>query len=500
MLTVDQYEYIRTAHRVYGKEIWQIKRETGHSRKTIRKALKGEHKGYRSRRSQPYPSLGPYLKVIDKWLEADKTKPKKQRHTAIRVYNRLKLEHRYKGGQSTVRRYVRAAKRRIGVSAPSAFIPLEPVNNGEAEVDWGHCRAILSGKSAPLYLFCMRSKYSGRHFVRCYPFERQQAVFDGLIEAFGFFGGVFPILIFDNMKTAVAKILRGHGRLLQDNFLKFQAFFNFDSRFCNPGQGHEKGGVEGLVGYSRRNYMVPIPEFDSLESLNENLLGQCAAYGGHRISGREETVQALHKEEKRHLIPMPAEPFSNIIVTSGKVDKYQTVIADKNRYSTPTCYVGLRVAVIVHLDKIDIHHENKRIASHKRLYSNNKWSLDPFHYLDLISRRPRSFESARPIRQWRKQWPPGLESLLERFCREQGQSGGTRDFISILWLFKDHDEAKVMSAVKKALDANISSAAAIKHILTGQRANQNPAIKPLTGWERFSPPDLSLYDQIGGAS
>jgi len=161
MLKVDQYSYIRTAHRVYGKKIKQISRETGHSKNTIKKVLRNEYSGYKSRVKQSYPILGPYLKLIDKWLTDDKKQPKKQRHTAVRIYNRLKQEHSFQGAETTVRRYVREARLRLGVGSRQVFIPSDPEAGIEAEVDWGRCHAILGGEKTLLKLFCMRSKYSG---------------------------------------------------------------------------------------------------------------------------------------------------------------------------------------------------------------------------------------------------------------------------------------------------------------------------------------------------
>jgi transposase len=496
MLKVDQYDYIRTAYRVYGKKIKQIARETGHSRNTIKKVLRGEYIGYKPRIQQPYPVLGPYLKVIDRWLEDDKERPKKQRHTAVRVYNRLQQEHDFKGSEPSVRRYVREAKLRLGVGARQVFIPSDPQAGFEAEVDWGRCTAILGGKETRLKLFCMRSKFSGKHFVRCYPCERQQALFDGHIHAFAFFGGVFPVLIYDNLTTAVQKVLRGKKRILQESYDKFRSYYNFAPRFCNRGQGHEKGGIEGLVGYSRRNYMVPVPEAESLEELNKKLLQDCLSYGDHRIAGRERTVNELYEVEKDHLIPLPDIPFSNLEAYSGKVDKYSTVIIDKNHYSVPTAYAYLKVNVVLYVNRVEIFYTSKKIASHKRLYNNNKWSLKPEHYLELIQQRPQAFESARPIRQWRESWPFCLERLLERFCQKQGHTKGIKDFIWVLMLYKDHDAKDIKAAVEQALSANISSSQAVSHLLVN--AKEVPSVASLANWRSLPPPDVSVYNQIGG--
>ncbi|MBW2154781.1 MAG: IS21 family transposase [Deltaproteobacteria bacterium] len=497
MLKVDQYEYIRTSHRVYGKKIKEIARETGHSKNTIKRILRGEYKGYKERDKQPFPVLEPYLAMIDEWLRSDKEAPKKQRHTAVRIYNRLKEEHGFQGAESTVRRCVREARLMQGLTGRQVFIPCDPEAGIEAEVDWGRCHAILGGEQTLLKYFCMRSKYSGKHFVRCYPCERQQALFDGHIQAFSFFQGVFPVLIYDNLTTAVEKILKGKNRELQKSYDKFRAYYNFSPLFCNAGQGHEKGGVEGIVGYARRNYMVPVPQADTLEHLNENLLIKCLSYGDHRIAGREQTVNELYEQEKNHLIALPEIPFSNLQTATGKIDKYSTILVDKNRYSVPTSYAYCKASIVLHVDRVEIFYGNKNIARHDRLFGNNKWSLKPEHYLELIQQRPQAFHSARPIRQWRNNWPSCLERLLELFIKKQGDTKGIKDFISVLILYKDHDAVEIEAAVEKALDANTGFSAAVKHLLINAH-DPAPSFAPLENWEKLPPSDVSVYRQIGG--
>lgn len=498
MLKVDQYGYIRTAHRVYGKKIRQIARETGHSKNTIKKVLRGEYCGYTQRSSQPHPVLGPFVNIIDKWLTEDKAQPKKQRHTAVRIYRRLKQECGYPGAETTVRRYVKEAKLRLGLCGQQAFIPCEPTIGGEAEVDWGTCRAILDGETVRLKLFCMRSKYSGKHFVSCYPCERQQALFDGHIQAFSFFGGVFPFLIYDNLSTAVEKIYRGKKRELHQSYTKFVSYYNFTPRFCNPGAGHEKGGVEGLVGYARRNYMVPVPKAPSLQALNERLLDECMVYGGHRMATREKSVNELYDAEKSHLIALPEVEFSNIELCSPKVDKYATAIVDKNRYSVPTRYTHVKAKAILHVDRVDIYYGSKKIATHNRLYSNNQWCLDPAHYLELIQQRPQSFETARPIVEWRKRWPLCLEELLDRFCRKQGTTKGIKDFISVLMLYKQYEASDIETAVNLALTADVGSSSTVEYILRSASRTCDPPVASVDNWPRLTPADVSVYQQLGG--
>jgi transposase len=497
MLKVDQYGFIRTAHRVYGKTIKQIARETGHSRNTIKRILRGEYAGYKVRDHQPYPALGPHLDIIDKWLSDDKDQPKKQRHTAVRIHHRLRQELGFTGSETTVRRYVREAKLRLGLSGQQAFVPCEPTAGGEAEVDWGTCHAIIDGSAVQLKLFCMRSKYSGKHFVRCYPCERQQAFFDAHMRAFSFFGGVFPVLIYDNLTTAVHRVYRGKLRDLQQSYEKFIAYYSFQPRFCNAGAAHEKGGVEGLVGYARRNYMVPVPQAKSIEALNEKLLKDCIGYGAHRMATRQYSVSELYESEKSHLIALPDIAFSNIALSSATVDKYATTMIDKIHYSVPTRYTRMKVKVVIYVDQVDIFYGSKKIASHERLYGSGKWNLDPEHYLELIQQRPQSFDTARVIVQWRKSWPECLERLLERLCSKQGTTKGIKDFISVLMLYRQFDAQDIQTAVELALTADAGTSATVEHILKHSSKPKEP-FACAANWQTFSPADVSVYQQIGG--
>ena len=497
MLRMDQYEHVRTANRVYGHSISKISKDTGHSRNTIRKALQGEHKGYAPRQKQSFPVLGPFSQTIDQWLLADKEEPKKQRHTARRIYNRMVSEFAFHGSESNVRKFVREARVRLDVGRPQVFIPLAPELGEEAEIDWGTATVKIDGQPVKVKMFCMRSKGSGKPFVRLYPCERQQAFFDGIMKGFAFYGGIFPTLIFDNLTSAVKKVLIGKKQIEQESFAKFRAYHNFNSRFCNLGQGHEKGGVEGLVGYSRRNFLVPVPETDSLETLNERLLQECLDYGNHCIAGQQQTVNELFEQEREFLIPVPCIPFSNIQVFDRKADKYATVIIDKNRYSVPIKYSGWKLRIIGYFDRVEIFYQNRKIAEHQRLYGNNKWQLNPDHYLELLQERPLAFHSARAIREWRKCWPENMEKLLSHFCDVQGENHGIKDFISVLMLFRDYPTKEVYAAIDIAIGATISSCDGVEHILSFNR--EIPArIESLHDWSTLPDADTSVYGQLGG--
>lgn len=494
---MDQYEFIRTANRVYGKNISELSRMTGHSRNTIKKALREEYTGYRVREKQPFPVLGPHLEIIDGWLREDLKQPKRQRHTARRVYNRLVLEHGYEGGESTVRRYVKTARRELGFPADQAYIPCDPEAGYEAEVDWGTATAVIGGKRTVIKYFCMRSKFSGKHFVRAYPCERQQAFFDAHLHAFHFFLGIFAVLIYDNLTTAVLKVLQGKNRIEQNAFRKFRAYHNFESRFTNRNAGNEKGGVEGLVGYVRRNYLVPIPEVADFDELNAKLLEQCQAYGGHVIAGRERTVMELHAQEKAHLLDLPKASYSNCLVYTGRVDKYSTVIVDKNRYSVPTKHAGQEISVSLGVDRVDIHYKHKQLASHKRLYGNNKWQLDPDHYLDLLYRKPQAFPNARPILQWRPKWPEWLGKLQNHFTESQGYTKGIKDFLTVLMLYREYPAEEVGRAVQQAVEKGISSSEGVRHLVIASREESRPVVT-LSGWDTLPAADVGQYAELGG--
>ncbi len=384
----------------------------------------------------------------------------------------------------------------LNSTALRAFLPLEPDCGREAEVDWGSAEAILCGEAVRLKFFCMRSKYSGKHFVRLYPCERQQAFFDAHMRGFAFFGGVFPTIVYDNLTTAVQKVVRGRERVEQEAFRRMHSFYSFTPRFCNVASGNEKGGVEGLVGFARRNYMVPVPRVESLEELNERILRECVSYGHHRLPDREGTVEELFKEELGHLIALPEHAFTNTMEIGVKVNPYSTVILDRNRYSVPTSYVGLKVRAVLEVDRVELFYGGKRIAAHERVFSIGKWQLNPDHYLDLLEQRPGAFDSARPMRQWRRTWPKALEELLHRFMAKEGQIDGIKDFIVVLKLYREHDKEEVDRAVDLALERQIHSGAGITQLVLS--AKPEPQACPLSRWAATEQPDLSVYAQLGG--
>jgi transposase len=467
MLGMDQYEMIRTAHRKYGKGIRQLAREFGHHRKTIRKILAGEEPGYRRGKEPGSPVMDKVAGLLRKWLEDDLEAPKKQRHTARRMYTRLVEENGFSGAESTVRRWVRECKTDLGYGRAEAVIPLLPEVAREAEVDWGRAWVVMNGEKREVKLFCMRSRYSGKIFVRAYAWERQEMFFDGHMAGLAYFGGVFPELVYDNLTAAVHTVLRGKRRREQERFVSFRSYYTFEARYCTPGKGNEKGGVEGCVGYARRNFLGPLPKVESFEELNRLLLERCLEHSGRRLGGREDrrTIQERHEEESGRLLPLPEKGFENLKVLPVRISRYQTAQVDRNRYSVPTAYVGRKLWAHVGCWAIRLFDGNRKVAEHPRVFGNSKWQIDPLHYLGLIEERVGAFDSARAICRWRPSWPLCYEEMLRKLVARQGDNKGKREFVRILQLHQDHPAGAVEEAVVETLTCGAFSYDAVKHVL-----------------------------------
>ena len=467
---MDQYEHIRTAHRVYEKSIRQIARETGHTRKTVRKALMGLWPKYRRKEDPGCTVMDPVAVLVEGWLKEDQKESRKQRHTAHRIYTRLIEEHGFKGAESTVRRWVREQKARMGMNAALAVVPLDPEVAREAEVDWGSAWVVMAGERRLIKFFSMRSRYSGKSFVRAYPWERQEMFFDAHMRAFLFYGGIFPTLVFDNLTVAVRKILRGKGRVEQERFTAFRSYYTFEARFCNPAKGQEKGGVEGLVGFARRNFLVPTPEVKDFDELNDQLLKRSIEHGSRRIQGREDprTIDERHDQEREGLLGIPEHAFENTKMLSVRISRYQTAQVELNRYSVPTAYVGRRFWAHIDCDRVSIYADQKKVADHSRVFGNCKWQIDPLHYLELIHQRIGSFEAARPIRQWRSHWPADYERMLSILRHRHGDNVGTREFVGMLLLHQGYPYPRVEAAITEALQRQTYNLDSVKHILVRQ--------------------------------
>lgn len=464
MLNFMQYEYIRTGYFQYGKSINQLGKETGHCRKTIRKIIKGVYPKYNMTKERPAPVMDNFKEIINDWLIKDLEVSKKQRHTAVRIYERLRDEHGYNGSESGLRRYVGQIKKEMGLSKRELFVPLEQVF-GEAEIDWGEATAIILGVEQKVKIFAIRAQGSGAIFVKAYPSENLESFLDGHIRAFNFFGGVFKVIRYDNLKAAVLKILKGKERIEQEKFRNFHQYYSYHAVFCNPAKGNEKGGVEGIIGYSRRNFLVPIPEVNDFEELNTQLLSKCIKYQQKKPGERKVTVEELLSEEHKNLIPLPRDIFPAWKLKTVKVDHYSTVRFESNRYSVPTDYGYRDLELRASAYEITIFDKTRLLVKHKRSYETEQWILEPNHYLKLLSRKPGAFKRAKPVNIIIESWPEIFHKLLKTLNDKFGDADGKKQFIEILLLEKKYSQSELQAAIEIVLETGGVSFEVINHFL-----------------------------------
>jgi transposase len=490
---VDEKETIRRLFFIQRKSIRWIAREYHYSRKTVRKAINDAGvPQYHLETPKPYRVMAPYLPIIQCWLEEDKRRPEKQRHTATRVYTRLVAEKGFQGGKRTVQEHVRRLKQDLTELA----IPLDFDPGAEAQCDWGEAEIYLQGKPVTANIFCMKLCYSNKPFVMAFPTQRQEAFFEGHRRSFEWYGGVPARVGYDNLKTAVLKVLRGRNRIEQEAFTALRSHYLFESRFAMPATPREQGKVENLVGYMRRNYLVPVPEVDSFEELNQILRERLREDDERSSPGKGMTVGAAWAVEKAKLLPLPRFSHRCCISRSAGSNRFSLVNFDNNRYSVPVEY-GLRNKLTLHayVWKVEIACGERIIATHKRSYEKDKDILEVEHYLPLLIKRPGAFPYARPIRQW---GIPGVyREFLEALSR-RGQGEGVREFLQILYLGRAYGREQLEEAMKQALLEKRVDSQRVRQLIandTSLNANTGSAAV-LLSQSRVVLPDLSQYDEL----
>lgn len=499
---MEMYEYIRFSHHKLGHSIRRIHRTTGLARKTIRKVLEGQVPAYRTQRSRQSPVIGPYLETIESWLIKDKRMPKKQRHTASRIYQRLVDEYGYEGSQPTVLRAVRILREQLDISHKEAFIPSDPEKREGAEMDWGELYVDLKGKRTRVYLFTMRSKFSGKTFARLYPVMTQECFFDGHIRAFAYFEGVFEKVIYDNLKTAVKKVLKGRERIEQEAFTYFRSHYSYEAQFCSICKGSEKGGVEGSVGYVRRNFLTPILKVSSLEEANDYLLDKCLNHNQNVTHGQKQPVGVLHSLEQPRLLQIPKAIYSNYTLHPAIVDKYLTVRIKRNRYSVPGSFRNKEVVVELGLDEVRIVHKNQLIAKHKREHLKDRWVINPWHYMEALQRKPGALQSSRILTEIEQGWDPVVKKTYDLHVQKYGAFNGAREFISTLLCFKDRPYEDMIAVLELALEQKTVSKETVELIAetTGENivSIEEAAVSRISAIANFSIPeaDVSQFDAL----
>jgi transposase len=479
MLTVEDVETIRRAYYHEHKSVRAIAREQRHGRHAVREAIAGTSptpRRYRLTKHKPRPVLDPMVAIIDAWLTADQAAPPKQRHTAKRVFDRLVAEHGYTGGERIIRQYVRAWKQ-AHTTGTRAFVPLAHAPGQEAQCDWGEAVVRVAGMEQIANLFCFRLSYSLKPFVCAFPTTRQECFFAGHLDAFATLGGVPHRIVYDNLGTAVSKVLQGRTRVEQEAFVAFRGHYLFASHFCLPGLAgaHEKPLVESLVGYARRNFLVPIPDVPSWEALNALLAERCAAEDARTIAGRDAAIGMLWQEERGALLPLQRHPFPCCRTVAVRATRQALVTFERNRYSVPTRYAGERLLLRAYAWTVEISDGRALIARHPRLYGHDGEQLDPLHYLALLERKPGAFDYARPMQQWARTWPPIYERYLAAL-RQARPVDATREFVRILQLHARYDAATIAPALEHALTLRCWSADGVEQCAIQLRLPAVPTV------------------------
>jgi transposase len=506
---METFEQIRRDRDREGLSIRALAARHGVHRRVVRQALASPvPPAKRSPVSRPAPKLGAYRALIDEWIEADRDAPRKQRHTARRIWQRLVAEHGAQVCERQVARYVRERRRELG-EVGEAFVPQAHPAGIEGEVDWGEAWVLLGGARTKVHVFHLRLCHSGAAFAAAFLNETQQAFLEAHAEAFEFLGGVPALVRYDNLGSAVKQVLKGRRRVETDRFVAMRSHFLFESSFTLVGlQGaHEKGGVEGEVGRFRRRHLVPVPDVASLAELNARLRAGCEADLGRRITGHLDSVGEALARERPLLRALPDEPAQTAEQTTPRVDAKALVTVRQNRYSVPVALVGLRVTATIGAREITISHSGRPVARHDRLVGRFGTSAQLDHYLELLARKPAALVGSVALAQQRERgaWPDCFDELWAALADRYGRSEAARQMVDVLMLCREHGPGRAELAVRGALAAGAHDGRAVA--VLARRAQTTPTAPPaLTGLEpRLAvharpAPELADYDQLLGGS
>src|SRR5919107_4029097 len=389
-------------------------------------------------------------------LRDDKQAPRKQRHTARRIYQRLRDEG-YQGGYTVIKEVVRDLR----LKGREVFVPLVR-RPGEAQVDFGEAVIKAAGQLRKVAFLVMALPHSDGFFVRAYDRECTETFWDGHVRAFDFFGGVPRRITYDNSRVMVARIIGPRQRELTRGFLQLESHYLFDHHFCRVERPNEKGIVEGTVKFARLNFLVPVPQVRDLDELNGYLLGRCRDDLDRRLRGHAATKRVLLEEDRAAFPPLPAAPFDACRKESTTASSLSLVRFDDNDYSVPVRWAHHPIVVRAYADRVVLCHAGREVAEHRRRWGREGVSYDPVHYLALLERKPGAFDFARPLQGWGL---PGCFEVLRRRLEAERDGDGTREYIRVLLLLERHPLDRLAAAVEAGLRARAHSRDAIAQFL-----------------------------------
>src|SRR4051812_12377101 len=495
MLVVETVGRIRREHYIQGKPIREIARDLGISRNTVRKVLRSGKTAFAYERDvQPQPKLGRWKSDFDRMLTENAAKPPRERLTLIRLFEDLRGLG-YAGGYDAVRRYARSWSREHASQTAAAFVPLSFAPGEAYQFDWSHEVVVMNGVTVTVKVAHTRLCHSRIMFVRAYPRETQEMVFDAHERAFAFFRGACTRGIYDNMKTAVDTIFVGKHRQYNRRFLQMCAHHLVDPVACTPASGWEKGQVENQVGLVRERFFTPRLRFKSYDELNAWLIDKCIAYAkAHPHPERaEQTVWEVFEEERPRLVAYRGR-FDGFHALPASVSKTCLVRFDNNKYSVNASAVGRPVELHAYADRIVIRQDGRIVAEHGRSYGRGETIYDPWHYVPVLARKPGALRNGAPFRDW------VLPAALERVRRKlAGSDDGDRQMVAILATVLTDGLPAVEAACAQAMSEGVHSSDVIINILTRHR-DPGPAASILTPDAltlRHAPvADCARYDQL----
>jgi len=481
MKGVELYGRVRHAVQIEGLSRREAAQRFGIDPRTVAKMMVfSVPPGYRRSRPPARPKLDPFIGIIDRILEEDKRRPAKQRHTAKRIFERLRDEHGFAGGLTIVKDHVHERRLR----QREVFVPLRH-DPGHAQADFGEASAVIDGVEQKLHFFAMDLPHSDASFVQAYPEETTEAFCAGHTAAFDFFGKVPNSILYDNTRIAVARILGDGTRQRTRVFSELQSHYLFEDRFGRPGKGNDKGKVEGLVGWIRRNLLVPIPRAASFAALNEKLIGDCRRRLGDRLRGHHETIGERLVRDLAAFQSLPATAYDACDKKTGRVSSLSLVRYRGTDYSVPTAYGHREVLIRGYVDEVVISSGADIIARHARSYEREDFVFDPLHYLALLEQKIGALDQAAPLVGWDL---PEEFATFRRLLEARMGKRGKREFVHVLRLLETFRRDDVVAGIKEAMARGAIGFDAVKHLVLCRIERRPPRL------------DLTIYPYLPRAT